>query len=109
MVGDFAVFPSLSGQFNTLGKPKLPLLPLLHICLTSDVGWIKLQHYIFDSGISLYNGEPVTGIFRVLNQSNKLGLMANFSWNPILDNKLQALRDLLVKLCLALPQLKRAF
>lgn len=52
---------------------------------------------------------PLLAFFRLLNQSNKLGLMANFSWNLIPNNKLQALWDLLVKLGLALPQLKRAF
>lgn len=91
------------------GRPKLLLLPLLHIRLTSNEGWIKLQHYIFNPGLRLCYREAVSGIFRVLNQSNKLGLMANFSWNPIPDNKLQAFRDPLVKRCLALPQLKRGF
>lgn len=82
----------LSGQFNTFGKPKIPLEPRLHIYLTSDVGWLKLRRYIFNSGLVLYKGECDTRIFRVLSQSYKLGLMANFSWNPILNNKLQTMR-----------------
>lgn len=84
----FFFFRSLSGQFNTFGKPKIPLEPRLHIYLTSDVGWIKLWRYNSNSGLVLYKGERDTRIFRVLSQSYKLGLMANFSWNPILNNKL---------------------
>lgn len=68
---DFTIFPTLSDQFNTFGKPKLPLV-LLHVPLTSDVGRIELQHYITNLELHYVMLEAVTGIFRVLNEGHKI-------------------------------------
>lgn len=68
---DFTIFPTLSDQFNTLGKPKLPLV-LLHALLTSDVGRIELQHYIAKLELHYVMVEAVPGISRVLSEGHKI-------------------------------------